>query len=351
MSDQTQIDADSAVFFKQAMQLHQLGIYDRAARLYARVLEKFPQHKQAMYLYNRLRRHNAAASSSPWRVVWQHEPSGLWDEDWLDYLLADVPKGERVVDTKHSVFFDKMIVVDRNLSAAAEPYYANASFQGSHVVLFHLADEWYTDDYACYTWCDRVFRNHWTFMHAENRKVMFFPLGYKTGFSSRKPSKPAAERRYLWSFMGDANKSSRQAMLKAVQGIGESFVHLTSGWNSPDALPTQRYREVMDESIFVPAPCGWQNLESFRAWEALEAGCIPIVERRPQFDYFATLCGDYPFPSISDWSQAADFLKKDLAELEQLRQRCSAWWQAHKADIRSRIGTELLGLSAATAAA
>jgi hypothetical protein len=350
MSDHTHIDADTAVIFKQAKQLHQLGIFDRAARLYVRVLEKFPQHRQALYLYNRLRRLSAAgAASSPWRVVWQHPPDGLWDQDWLDYLLAGVPKGEHVIDTKHSVFFDNMIVVDRNITAVSTPYYANASLQGSNVVLFHLADEWYTDDYACYTWCDRVFRNHWTFMHAENKKVMFFPLGYKTGFSRPKQSKPAAERRYLWSFMGDANKSTRQAMLNALRGIGENFVHLTSGWNTPDALPTLKYREIMDDSILVPAPCGWQNLESFRTWEALEAGCIPIVERRPQFDYFATLCGDYPFPSVTDWSQAVDILTKDIAELEDLRLRCSAWWETYKADIRTQIGAELLALSSPSA--
>jgi hypothetical protein len=215
------------------------------------------------------------------------------------------------------------------------------------VVLFHLADEWYTDDCAAYTWCDRVFRNHWTFMHADNRKVMFFPLGYKTGFSHQNLSKTAAEHRHLWSFMGDANKSTRQAMLKAVRGIGENFVHLTSGFNSTDALPVERYREIMGESIFVPAPCGWQKLESFRAWEALEAGSIPIVERRPQFDYFATLCGDYPFPCISDWSQAADIMRKDMAELEDLRQRCWDWWQLYKVDIRTQVGNALLGLSLA----
>lgn len=346
MSDQSPIDADTAVIFQQAMQLHQLGIFDRAERLYVQVLQKFPQFKQAMYLYNRLRRQNASsASSSPWRVVWQHEAHGLWDADWLDYLLADIPQGERVIDTKHSVFFDKMIVIDRNISAASEAYYANAAFQGSNVVLFHLADEWYTDDYACYTWCDRVFRNHWTFMHADNKKVIFFPLGYKSGFSRQKPNKAAAQRQFLWSFMGDANKSSRKSMLQAVSGIGKSFVHLTSGFNCADALPTERYREVMEESIIVPAPCGWQNLESFRAWEALEAGCIPIVERRPRFDYFATLCGDYPFPCITDWSEAADILRKNMAELEDLRQRCSVWWQSYKAEVRTRVANELLGLA------
>ena len=55
-------------------------------------------------------------------------------------------------------------------------------------------------------------------------------------------------------------------------------------------------------------------------------------------------CGGYPFPCVGDWSQAAAIMRNDLAELEDLRQRCSDWWQLYKADIRTKIGNELLGL-------
>jgi hypothetical protein len=349
MNDPGEFDAETATLFKQALQLHQLGILDRAGRLYVKVLEKHPQAKQVMDLYNRLRRQTAGrpASSSPWRVVWQHPPTESWEADWLRYLLADVPQGEPVVDTTHTVCFENMIVIDHRIARSAEPYYANASFQGCSVVLFHLSDEWYADDYSCYRWCDRVFRNHWTFMHADNRKVIFFPLGYKSGFARERAGKTAAERQYRWSFVGDANKSSRQSMLEALRPFDGHFVHLTSGFNAADALPTDRYREIMEESVLVPCPAGWQNLESFRTWEALEAGCIPIVERRAHFDYYAALCGGsaagdgYPFPSVIDWAEAADILGHDADELEALRQRCSAWWQAHKARMRAGIGESL----------
>jgi hypothetical protein len=361
MSDADLIDAGTATVFGQALQLHQLGILDRAGRLYVQVLEKYPQYKQAMYLYNRLRREAAGqtfragrTSGGPWRVVWQHPPSDSWEEDWLGSLLADVIQGERVIDTTHSVVFENMIVIDHRMTAQHESYYANAAFQGCNVVLFHLSDEWYADDYAAYTWCDRVFRNHWTFMHADNRKVMFIPLGYKNGFSRPGTPKSAAARRYRWSFVGDSNKSTRRAMLDALRscaeprGFGEQrssaeyFVHATSGFNGADALPTDRYHDIMDDSILVPCPAGWQNLESFRTWEALEAGCIPIVERRPHFDYYAALCGDYPFPSVTDWAQAATLLQQSDADLEVLRRRCADWWRARKASLRERIGGALL---------
>jgi len=351
MADEVAGEADTEVLFKQALQLHQLGVLDRAARLYGQVLERTAQgtaqNRQAMWLYNRLRRQvTPPPPSGPWRVIWQHDPKDAWEEDWLRYLLADVPQAEPLIDTLHAVYFDHMIVIDNGICAATEAYYAEASFKGCRVVLFHLSDEWYADDCAAYDWCDLVFRNHWTFMHADKRKVGFLPLGYKNGFSRPEGGKPAAERRYLWSFMGDSKKSTRAAMLEALGSTGENFVHLTSGFNAADALPTGRYRQIMDESLFVPCPAGWQNLDNFRAWEALEAGCIPIVERRANFDYFAALCGrDYPFPSIIEWREATALVRRDREELEGLRHRCSAWWQVHKAIVRARIGAAITGLS------
>jgi hypothetical protein len=351
MAESLEGETDTRVLFKQALQLHQLGVFDRAARLYARVLERTPEgsaeSREALWLYNQLRRQiTPRRPAGPWHVIWQHDPKNSWEDDWLGYLLRGIPQAERVIDTEHAVNCDRMIVIDNHLTAASEAYYANASFQGCQVVLFHISDEWYADDYACYDWCDLVFRNHWTFMHADKRKLTFFPLGYKTGFSRPGVGKPAAERRYLWSFVGDPKKATRPAMLEALADTGDNFVHLISGFNAADALPTLRYRQIMDESVFVPCPAGWQNLDNFRAWEALEAGCIPIVERRAGFDYFASLCGgQYPFPSIVEWREATALVSRDRRELEALRQRCSDWWQEHKASLRARIGAAIAGLS------
>jgi hypothetical protein len=345
-------EAETQVLFKQALQLHQLGVLDRAARLYAQVLERTPEgtaeNRRALWLYNDLRRRiTPRPPDGPWHVIWQHDPKNSWEEDWLRFLLADVPQAEPVTDTQHAVFFDNMIVIDNRISAATEAYYAKASFKGCRVALFHLSDEWYADDTTCYDWCDLVFRNHWTFLHADKRKLTFFPLGYKNGFSSTAVKKTADQRRYLWSFMGDPKKSTRSAMLEALRDTGESFVHLTSGFNAGDALPTSTYREIMGESVFVPCPTGWQNLDNFRAWEALEAGCIPIVERRANFDYFAALCeGSYPFPSVVQWCEAVALVRRERRELEALRQRCSSWWQARKFSLRARIGAAITGLSA-----
>jgi len=93
------------------------------------------------------------------------------------------------------------------------------------------------------------------------------------------------------------------------------------------------YAAILEESVFSPCPIGMQNLDSFRVYESLEAGCIPIVERRPNHDYFACLFGSHPMITIDNWNQApaiiADLLH-DAHVLEARRKQCEAWWITYR---------------------
>jgi hypothetical protein len=93
-------------------------------------------------------------------------------------------------------------------------------------------------------------------------------------------------------------------MLSAMSSVEGGHVHGTSALNPRSLTPEQReaadaplniedYAQLLSETIFAPCPAGWENLDSFRVCEALEAGCIPIVERRPFYDYFRHLFGDH----------------------------------------------------------
>jgi hypothetical protein len=83
------------------------------------------------------------------------------------------------------------------------------------------------------------------------------------------------------------------------------------------------------------------QVESFRLYEALEAGSIPIVEKRWTLDYFRLLLGEHPIPTVRSWAEARDLVKRLAADpdgLNALQDRCLSWWDAYKRAYRDAAG-------------
>jgi hypothetical protein len=272
-------------------------------------------------------------------LVWQFNPDAAWERDWLRQLLGGAIAGEQV-DNAWSHISDPMIVVDNRLVADKAVYYQRAFEQGARIVLVHLSDESFRDDYGIYKYCEAVIRNYHSELLAESTRVLFIPLGCKAGFvKPDHPLKPAGQRKHVWSFAGDMKKYTRGEMLAAMGEVAPGFTHLTEGFNTRDCLAIDDYRALLDETIFVPCPGGWSNLETFRVYEALEAGCIPIVEQRPGFDYFMHLLGSHPIPTITRWAEAIDLVRHMHKEdrIAHTQDICIAWWRDYKSRLEERV--------------
>jgi hypothetical protein len=318
---------------RAAVRRFESGLYGMAGQQVLTILQKNPNDQEALYLLRlverRLGRTKTAAKPT---LIWQFDPDGAWESDWLNFLLRGAVE-KTIVDNTWSQLAPTMIVVDNRLVEAKVQYYRRAFEAGCRVILIHLSDEAFKDDLTAYRYCDAVIRNYHSEVLAESNKIKFFPLGYKSGFAHTAVTpKAVKDRKYLWSFAGDAKKLTRSDMLKAMAALDGGFQHLTEGFGSADALTTSEYRTLMDETVLAPCPGGWSNLETFRVYEALEAGCIPIVEQRPGFDYFTRLLGPHPIPTVLEWSEAPDLARRLQVdgELEPLRQQCAAWWATYK---------------------
>jgi len=202
-----------------------------------------------------------------------------------------------------------------------------------------MSDETYEGGYQNYTNFRGVFRNYWSGIF-NSRRVFHVPLGY-TANLSRNPDMVRAEHRpYLWSFMGAAQAGSRLEMLRALRAVEPNFTHITDGHNPARPLSREEYSRVVGNSAFVPCPMGNVNLESFRIYESLEYGSIPLLEKRVTLDYFAQLLGEHPIPTFSSWVQAASFISRLRADgegLQRLQSACTQWWAFFKTQIQSRI--------------
>ncbi len=123
--------------------------------------------------------------------------------------------------------------------------------------------------------------------------------------------------------------------MKTIDGY---YFYEIFNFNAHNQLNVLVYRDILIESIFVPCPTGWGNADSFRLYEALESGCIPIVETR--YDYFESLYPGHPLIAIDSWEKAPALIRSYLADpyrLEQKRVECYEWWLNYKEDLKSMI--------------
>ncbi|KAI3438873.1 hypothetical protein D9Q98_001289 [Chlorella vulgaris] len=178
-----------------------------------------------------------------------------------------------------------------------------------------------------------------------------FGLGYKLGFWDRHlgPEAAAAHisaRPLAWSFAGTVHHEERRQALELFAGLTPNSVTHSSAFNAPDGLATAAYRDTLLSSRFVLCPLGHVNLDTFRLYEALEAGAIPVsMSTNPMLiglnysgPYWPLVFGsDAPWVVADTWEAAyaevSALLAGPVHQLEQRRQRVLAFWQQHKEDV------------------
>ena len=126
--------------------------------------------------------------------------------------------------------------------------------------------------------------------------------------------------------------------LKKTQG--DYFENINSSWQSADMLSTEEYKCVLSESVFVPCPRGNRSVDSFRLYEALEVGSIPIIEKDA---YWTNLLGDHPLieapPSWESVGADIQLLLDNPSFINEHQKEVAAWWSRHKKGIKVGISS------------
>lgn len=278
-------------------------------------------------------------------LVWQLDWKIRWEEDWLRELLHGVDL-INVEDGKYEKFIDNSIIVFSSYhnTKGCEEYFEEMFKRGYTFGIINLSDERGLGPSSFYPYAAFVFRNYWRSDFNDQKNVITFPLGYGPGFwegGKKEPGKVCA-REYVWSFSGMVrNRPTREAMMKHMKKVPNYFFLETNDWGRKDqnSLTVSECRELMLKTIFVPCPGGWANMDSFRVYEALECGCIPIVEKFPQ-DYFRNFLPNHPFVEIDSWEEAPGIIQSYLADsevLEKKRLECYEWWKEYKGNMSQTL--------------
>jgi len=187
--------------------------------------------------------------------------------------------------------------------------------------VLHLSDEYCRDDISWYNlpFCKGIVR---TYMREglDEKKVLVIPLGYvkRTNRSlthqiNQTPSLPFRE--LAWSFRG-TGWQDRENKLKPLQNIGPSNCVFYKEWLDSSHAKREEYVGEVLNSKFVPCP-GGMNPETFRLYEALELGAIPLYVRQEGDElYFKYLSSIIPLINMDSWDYASKVVGHMLANPE-----------------------------------
>lgn len=151
-------------------------------------------------------------------------------------------------------------------------------------------------------------------------------------------------------FWGQITHDRRETFGTAFRDLGNhAFQNITGLFTEAFAAgyPRDEYLRMMANTKIAPAPAGPGTADSFRFFEALEAGCVPIADARAPGDpegYWDLLFaghGPLPFPVLDDWTQLAEVAGEACVEWTANANRCQAWWQQYKRNLVLQLEADI----------
>ena len=281
-------------------------------------------------------------------------PNALFEIHWLRELFGE---GQPMNFTP--IQFDAEAPKDIPLVIVSRPWWQEWltlmklwDSAGAKFYVLHLADEHAEDPLGFYglPGCLGIIRSYTraeTDLYGD--KVITIPLGYHwtagQGMDDpeiRTPRLPFRE--LVWSFHG-TNWRGREDKMKNMLNIKPYALQWFKEWNDSANLKKDDYLTYLMNSRFIPTP-GGTNPETYRFYECLECGCIPVYVRQPgdELYYEKYLKKWLPLVDLPSWDHAAAFvfqLNSNPPLMEQYRsqilQGYARWKKSLKAQVAAMI--------------
>jgi GR25 family glycosyltransferase involved in LPS biosynthesis len=203
--------------------------------------------------------------------------SRLLEADWLDEIFGKELVIKALPDNPSGFAKDEapIVIVSRQDLNIWLNVFHHFKTEGRKWSAIHLSDEFGTDNISWYKDAKWVVRTYFrTELEANAPNVLTIPLGYSGGGY---PKVGSVNRKWSWSFHG-TKWFGRDKKVLAFDTIEGGNKRIYDTWNDPAQLKPEEYRKILCDSYFVPIFRG-NHFETFRLYEALEAGAIPIVIR------------------------------------------------------------------------
>jgi len=282
--------------------------------------------------------HNQNKSNSKdKKIIKQEEMNYAWglyhkknSDKWIYEILKKI-EYSIIEDETQLEKEDTLIIIDSSVEKKVE-FYVRLRLICSKIFLIHLGDETSEPDASTvYQNCEHVWRTFCSNKYFQSEKVTCIPIGYKSGVLNLNRN----NRKYKWAFVGTPHKSSRHDLLFQLSEIKPSYCHKTKKFDQK-IIPVDEMTEVLCSTEFLPCPNGFFHPETYRVYEALECGCIPIVENA--YKYYDRLFPNNPFLKVDMWANVKNIIKNwKQDQITKKRNECKNWWNNLKNKLQESI--------------
>lgn len=137
-------------------------------------------------------------------------------------------------------------------------------------------------------------------------------------------------------FAGQDTHRRRHECLAVLDKLSGGLVLRTLSFGQ--GLPYLEYLQAMRNAKVIPCPAGAATPDTFRVYEALECGSIPVVDAQRgvgefEGDYWRKVWGDVPFPIVQNWKEFPAILDSLLLQWDTKAPEVFSWWKLKKEQI------------------
>ncbi len=277
------------------------------------------------------------------KLFWnsQNNNKSFWGEyhyknskKWVSDILSEI-KFSEVKSLKEINEIEPLIIVDSEVQKK-ENFYKDFFKKFKNIYLIHLGDEGGKVDKSFYLSFNHVFRTFYLNSFSQIKNVTSIPIGYKTG--SINSDIEINNRKYNWNFLGTIHGSSRYDLIFQNKNIEPHYINITKKFGGQNSLNADEYYKIMSNTKFVLVSHGYFHPETYRLYEALESGCIPIIENPHNF--FDAFLPKNPIIKIKLWKEANKIineLNSDKTKILNLSISIQKWWNDYKSIVRKKI--------------
>ena len=261
----------------------------------------------------------------------------LLEYTWLNELLGGRLDTQQQLSVDHEPLDSKPIFIC--MKPHFEEYlrvFERYKMAGKEFYAIHLSDEHFSDPIGWYAYCKHIFRPYIRPDTAELSNVTHIPLG---PYRSTSNTRELKDRKFIWSFFG-TGWNDREAKMEGLKELQPNSYTFFDSWMNSNQLTSEKYTETCLNSMFMPCPSG-QNVETFRFYEAIDHGVIPIYVRNGEEDlHFKMLAKNLPLVVFDSWNivkQSITIFLQNPELLQEYRSKLLMAWNDWKVELKSKL--------------